>query len=458
MLDCKYLIIGSGETGLILAKNLAKNGAKIILAEEAEIGGSYLNSFDYPKHLASQKSSDFFSALKLFKNNPETFSILTKYRQKLYLEMQTQIKEKQNEIINDLEKTGNVQIIKGRLEFVSKTLAEINSAEERHLIGFEQALLAIGKNSMLKPEIGGLEDVDFLFRHNVFSMTKIPSKLAIIGCTQENIEVASIFSGIGVKVEVFERKSAQKIFPKLDKSLFNYLLKSLSKRNVTFFFETEIKKIEKDKKEPTLVDQNLKNYSCSDIYFEIKETFGSDLVGLKKVDLKWVKEGVVSNELGKTVHPHIWAFGECSSGSNDKNKYASIYNFIQKQNPDPQNKKTLPLTILNSYFGEVEVSPINLRTIRINTEIKSSNPISNIGLSEQNAQAVYGNHIKCEIITNNFLEGFLKIVYRENNDQVLGFMLAGDFCLRLEDYAVVSLRKNVNYRQVKSFLEAYRGW
>ena len=37
MLDCKYLIIGSGQSGLILAKNLVKLGKKIILVEESEI-------------------------------------------------------------------------------------------------------------------------------------------------------------------------------------------------------------------------------------------------------------------------------------------------------------------------------------------------------------------------------------------------------------------------------------
>ena len=449
MLDCKYLIIGSGQSGLILAKNLVKLGKKIILVEESEIGGSYLNSLEYPKYLMIQKSQEFASGLKLFKNYPETFSILTKYRQKLNLEIANQINKK---IIEELEKNENIEIIKGRLEFVSKTLAEVNSKEERHLIGFEQAILALGKNSMLKPNIEGLEDIDFLFRHNVFLMDKIPSKLVIIGCSKETLEIASIFSGIGVKVEIFEQKSAQKIIPKIDRSLFNYLIKSLASRNVTFFFETEIKKLEKNKKEIILIDQHSKNYSCSDIYFEIKESFGNDLVGLNKVDIKWVKDGIVCNEFGKTVHSHIWAFGECSSKIG--NKYSSIYNFIQKQNAEMQIKKQLPITILNSYFNETTVSSINFQTIKID----SFNPIINVGLSEQNAQAIYGTQIKSDIIINDLLEGFLKIIYRENNNQVLGFMLAGDFCKHLEDYAVLSLRKNVSYRQVKNFLEAYRGW
>lgn len=453
MLDCKYLIIGSGETGLILTKNLAKLGKKIVLVEESEIGGSYLNSFEYPKYLASQKSQEFAGSLKLFKNYPETFSILTKYRQKLSQEINNQIQKKSLSLLEELKKNKNVQVVKGRAELVSKTLAEINSSEERHLIGFEQAILAVGKNSMLKPNMEGLEDIEFLFRHNAFSMEKIPSKLAVIGCTKETLEIASIFSGIGVKVEIFERKSAQKAITKIDRSLFNYLIQSLGFRNISFSFETEIKKLKKNKNEIVLTDQNSKDYTCSDIYFQVKESFGNDLVGLKKVDLKWVKEGIVCNESGKTVHSHIWAFGECSS-SKEKTKYSSIYSFIQKQNGEIQNKSQLPITLLNSYFNESEVSAINLSTIKIDC----FSPIMNVGLSEQNAQAIYGAQIKSEIITNDLLEGFLKIVYKENNNQVLGFMLAGDFCKYLEDYSVLSLRKNVNYRQVKNFLEAYRGW
>jgi pyruvate/2-oxoglutarate dehydrogenase complex dihydrolipoamide dehydrogenase (E3) component len=453
MLDCKYLIIGSGESGLMLAKNLAKLG-KILLVEESEIGGSYINSLECPKHLLSIKSENFISSLKLFKNYPETFSILTKYRQKLNTEITDKIKEKRQEMINDLQKNSNIKIIKGRAEFVSKTLVEINSQEERHLASFEQVLLAVGKNVMQKPNIEGAENIEFLFRHNAFLVEKIPSKIALIGCTKETLEVASIFSGIGVKVEIFEKKPVKKVLPKLDKSLFNYLIKSLSPRNVSFLFETEIIKLEKNKKLIILTDHTQKIHTVSDIYFEIKESFGSDLLGLNKIDLKWVKEGIVCNQWGKTIHNHIWAFGECSSSCKDNNKYFAIQNFIQKQFLESQNKKSLPINFLNSYFNENEISPINFGIIKIN----SFRLVINIGLSEQSSQAVYGNQINSEIITNPILEGFLKIIYRENGGQVLGFVLAGDFCNLLENYAILSLKKNANYKQVKFFLESYNGW
>ena len=104
MLKCKYLIIGSGETGLILAKELSKLKEKVILVEQAELGGSFLQTTDYPKTLLTKESEEFATSLKSLKNHPDTFSVLRKFRQKISDNITNNIKIETNSALNTIEK------------------------------------------------------------------------------------------------------------------------------------------------------------------------------------------------------------------------------------------------------------------------------------------------------------------------------------------------------------------
>ena len=110
MLKCKYLIIGSGETGLILAKELSKLKEKVILVEQAELGGSFLQTTDYPKTLLTKESEEFATSLKSLKNHPDTFSVLRKFRQKISDNITNNIKIETNSALNTIEKYENTEI------------------------------------------------------------------------------------------------------------------------------------------------------------------------------------------------------------------------------------------------------------------------------------------------------------------------------------------------------------
>jgi pyruvate/2-oxoglutarate dehydrogenase complex dihydrolipoamide dehydrogenase (E3) component len=454
MLSCKYLIIGSGETGLILARELAKSGQKIILAEQNEIGGSFLHSLDIPKNILKSEAEDFATGLRMYKNHPDTFTVLRKYRQKIQEKIWEKTKLQKNKLLNNLEKIENLEIIKGKAEITSKSLAEINSETERHLVGFEQVIVAIGKSGIQKITDIELKDIDFLHKHNIFLFHEIPSKLAILGCTLETLEIASIYAGLGVKVNIYESLEVQTVMPKLDRAAFNYVIKSLMKRNVSFNFETNIKEVQKnpETKELTLIDDKRQEYKNSHIYIRVQEIFSDDSVNLNKLGIRQSPEGIIANGNGRTVQTNISVLGNCFSQTSKQNKYANIFDYTEKE-LKKNSKNPSSLLGISSYFSEGEVSPNNLRIIKIN----SYEPVINIGLSERNAKAVHGTYIKVDIIENLENENFIKIIYKENTGQILGIVLAGKKYSELEIYAVVSLKKNSNYKQVRNFIRSYWG-
>jgi len=178
MIQCQYLIIGSGQTGLMAAKKLAGLGKSVILVEQTILGGTYIHNYEIPKQIITKEAEEFATSLKSFKDNPATFSVLIKNRQKLTAKIAAGIQSKFVNLREMLKSMPSLTLIKGQANFVSKSLVEINSETERHLVNFDQCIVAVGKNQLIKPNLAGLDSIPFLYQHNVYLLQEIPSKLA----------------------------------------------------------------------------------------------------------------------------------------------------------------------------------------------------------------------------------------------------------------------------------------
>jgi len=455
MLDCNYLVVGAGQTGLVIAQELAGLGKKVILVEQGEIGGSYLFSYDIPKLLLQKEAKQFNSTLKVFKDHPDTFTVLRKFRQKINSRILSDVKKKQKQNELKLEKLENLKIVYGSAEFSSKSLAEVNSETERHLVSFEKCILATGNNTILKPSITGIDKVKFLHKHNAYLFDEIPSQIGIIGVTVENLELADIYSSLGVKVQIFEELESARSLKKIDRSGLNYLLKQLISKQVEFNFKTKITKVTKDKNGIILIDAQKKEHLVSHIFVDVEENFDGESLGLSKIEISSTKKGINVNSSGLTDQKHIWAFGECASKCTPQNKYSSIYNYTQKLKTQQEEKKRGVKLLAGINFNILpEITPVNLSVIKINTD----SPVLSVGFSELEAIARLGSHhIRTTVVDHDLFEGFAKLIVKQSSGQILGITLAGDFCIKLENYMIREFPKNLLYRDFRNFLRANWG-
>jgi len=452
MLKCHYLIIGSGETGLILAEELLKIGKSVILVEQNQFGGKYFNNYDYPKYLLKKESDDFAISLKLFKDYPDTFSVIRKYRQKISSKIESEFNKHRNKKLVLLEKQKAFKFLEGTAEFFSKSIVEVNSSTERHLISFQECLLATGKNKVKTQEILGLDYDDILTDKNVFLFKEIPTKLAINGLDAQSLEVASIYAGLGVKVTIFEEKSVKKVLPKIDKSALNHLISTLSARQIELLFETGIKQVKKSGKQYVITDSLRSEHKFSDIYITLEDEFDGETLKLKKVGIKYTKKGITVNNSSKTSLNNVYAFGQASSIVTHLNKFATVYEYLKSKNKSKEGGQ-LELPIFGSYFSSKEISPLGIEVNKINTY----SPVSNIGLSEADAINNFGTSTRSKIFSSNLYEGFFKLIYKQNNNQILGIILAGEFTTKLEDFALLVLKKKLTKPFVENYLQTVWG-
>jgi pyruvate/2-oxoglutarate dehydrogenase complex dihydrolipoamide dehydrogenase (E3) component len=449
MISCKYLIIGSGETGLLLAKKLLELKESVILVDEKEFGGGFLNKEELPKKILTKESEIFASSLKLFKDYPETFSVIRKYRQKINSKIELEVKKIRNKNLVSFEKNVGFKFIQGRAEFFSKSLVEVNSETERHLISFQECFITIGKTEKNLPKIQGLDKTTFLDQESAFLFKEVPSHLAILGCNKESLEAASIYSGLGVKVTIFEEKDSKKVLPELDRTAFNYILKTLSTRQVEFLFNNKIRELKKTAKQILIVDGEREEHKVSHVYISSTKEFSAENIKLEKIELKHDLKGIFATNAGKTSQRNIWVFGESNKSTKADYKFVPVYNYIAGEAKKKNKQSTLSKDIMSVLSGQKNSFDTNF--LSINT----FSPVSNVGHSEGSAVTTFGTYIKTKVYNHKDQEDFLKVVYKENSDKALGIVLAGIYAQKMEEFAIMAIQKGITKTYLEAYLETY---
>lgn len=448
MLKCDYLVIGAGKIGLDTARKLAKIGKKVILIEKENLGGTYLHNYEFPKKLLIEEASHFQTCLKIFRDDKVTYRPLTKHRKEITQRIANTVKKEKERLTQELEETKNLKVIFGRAEFSSSSMIEVNSNKERHLINFENCIITIGKNIIKKPEIDGIKKGDALTPENIYLFEEIPDRLAIIGLTKRNLELAHLYSNLGVKVEIFEKKTIKHCLLKLDKSILNYSLLNFLNKEGKINQNTEITKIKKTKKQVILTDKSKVNQKFTHVFVGTKKEFSGKELELRKVNVTWSKNGITAEKDGKTKAKNIFVLGESNRNTNPNNKVFFVENFLAKVEPKKKN--------IISYLHLDQLSQTTHPTKPF-YKISSIRPVVGVGLSELDAVAKYGPTIKTEVLESNLYEGFAKFIFKDSNGEVVGAALAGDYAKKLEMLTIKALEKRIDIKSLVIFIKNYLG-
>jgi dihydrolipoamide dehydrogenase len=445
MLSAKYLIIGAGETGLHLAKELSLLGENVMLIEQDAFGGSYLHSLDIPKFWLKHEARSFGHALEIFKDFETTFSSLISYRKSINSLIQEKIMATYKYFLQDYENTPNLHIIAGKASFSSRNLVEINNSGVTEFITFENLILAVGKNSLITPTLFKGKGINFLHQYNAFEFSQIPKSLVILGFNPDNLEIADLYSNLGIEVSIIDERSIYDAIPRLDVETVLYLQKHLENRNIKCYFESQILEISQSKKVTVQVQEGqkiwIKEYEA--IFVQVQETFVDKGLGLHRIGVNFDINGIYTDNRCRTATTNIWALGDCNSRINRHNKLSKSTDFLFNV------RRRQPNVRLWDMVGISEGNQIGNN--HINLEIKISKPIFALGTSELQAESIYNPDIETEIIQKIDQEGYLKIWYRPSNGQVIGSIMVGEMS-QYRHYINAAISRNINAIEVIRYI------
>jgi len=302
-------IIGGGPAGYTAAERAGANGLKAVLFEKKAIGGVCLNEGCIPtktllysaKILDSVKAaskygvsaeSPSFDLSKIMSRKDKTVKMLTGGVKMTVNSYGVTIVEK--EAFIEGEKDGQIHI---------------SCSGETYFVKY--LLVCTGSDTVIPP-IPGLSETAYWTSKEALEVKQLPKTLVIIGGGVIGMEFASFFNSMGVKVHVVEMMA--EILGVMDKETSGMLCSEYTKRGVTFYLNTKVVEvnphgvvIEKDGKTLTIEAEQL--------LLSVGRKANLSGVGLDKLNIELLRNGVKVDEHLLTSHPRVYACGDITGYS-----------------------------------------------------------------------------------------------------------------------------------------------
>ena len=201
--DGRYnlVIIGAGTAGLVTAAGAAGLGAKVALIERNLMGGDCLNVGCVP-------SKSLIRAGRAVRNMREAARFGVEMPGEPRIDF-ARVMERVRRVRADISHHDSakrfrelgVDVFLGNAVFRDRGSVTIGD----RVLQFAKAVVATGARAAI-PEIPGLRETGFLTNENVFNLTQLPQRLAVIGGGPIGCELAQAFQALGSAVTLFHNK------------------------------------------------------------------------------------------------------------------------------------------------------------------------------------------------------------------------------------------------------------
>ncbi len=213
MITADLIVIGAGPGGYRAAEYAAKQGLKVVIFEDSEVGGTCLNVGCIPTKTYVH-SATFAEA-----------------RERM-AQVVTQLRAGVEAILSH----PNITLVREKAQFVDANTVSVGSDS----VSAKNIIVATGSETKWLP-IKGLDDPRVVDSTGLLQLETLPKRLAIIGAGVIGMEFASIFNRFGTEVTVIEY--LKECLPALDSDIAKRLRKYLEKQGIVFKMKTAVENI-----------------------------------------------------------------------------------------------------------------------------------------------------------------------------------------------------------------------
>jgi glutathione reductase (NADPH) len=434
MVDFDILVIGAGSGGLAAAKQATRLGAKVAIAESHTLGGTCVNRGCVPKKLlvnAAEFVQQQQIAASLHWVNPRGLLDWPGLQAAISSHL-CSIRQSQQKALQD----SGVDILHGTARWLDQHTVEVDG--ER--VGAKYIVIAVGGAPTL-PDIPGKELA--LTSQDMFQLTHLPERLAIIGGGYIGVEFAHIFTLLGTQVTLVD--TDQQVLAGFDTGLRQAAHQGLKRSGVDFIPEMTCKEIDHvdDCYHVHLgnSDQTAKTLKIDQVLLAVGRSPNLAPLNLEAAGVKIEGGKILVDEYGQTSQPYIYAIGDCVG--------------------------RLPLTPVAIAEGKAVAQTI-LQTAStvdyqwIPSAVFGMPPIATVGWTETAAREHLGVE-EVDVVAQSFIplkqslmntpqKSLVKWVLNRQTDQVVGVHIAGGQAPEIIQGLIPALRQGLSRRELTSVI------
>ncbi len=404
------VIIGGGPGGYVAAIRAAQLGMKVACIEKrGALGGTCLNVGCIPSKALLYSSELYEKANHEYASHGINLS-------KIDLDLSVMMKRK-NEVTSNLNKgieglfkKNKVTYIQGFANFIDSNNIKVTSNNEEKIVAAKNIIIATGSEIMSLPGIEIDEEV-IVSSTGALSLKAVPQNLVIIGGGYIGLEMGSVWRRLGAKVTVVEY--LDRILPGMDLETAKNFQKILEKQGIKFLLGQKVLSAVKQNKGVKLTLESVSDKTSQELLADVAlVSIGrrpyTDNLGLDKAGISLDERGKIPvNHNLQTLKPHIYAVGDVIAGPMLAHKAeeegVAAVEIIAGQKAHV-NYDVIP--------GVVYTNPEVATVGKTEEDVKKSGIEYKVGkfpfMANSRARAI------------GVTEGFVKIIARSDNDEILG--------------------------------------
>ena len=297
-----YIVIGGGSGGIASANRAAMHGAKVILFEGKEVGGTCVNVGCVPKKVmwyGAQVAETLhrYAGEYGFDVTLNKFDFAT-----LKANRQAYIDRIHGSYERGFDSNG-VERVYEYARFVDPHTVEV--AGERYTA--PHILIATGGHA-LYPNIPGSEYG--ITSDGFFELDEVPKRTAVIGAGYIAVEVAGVLNALGSDTHLFVRKDRP--LRTFDKDIVDVLVDEMAKSGPTLHTHANAIEVVKNADDSlTISFDNGETITVDCLIWAIGRAANTSGFGLEKTGVKLTEKGTIySDEFENTSVPGIYALGD----------------------------------------------------------------------------------------------------------------------------------------------------
>ena len=214
MTTTDLIIIGAGPGGYRAAEYAAKQGLRVTIVEQDEVGGTCLNRGCIPTKTYVH-SATFAEAV----------------------ERQQQVVSQLRAGVEAILSAPNITLLRGHAQFVDAHTVSVGD----DMINADNIIVATGSSAKMPPIEGIDTDPRVMTSTELLQLKTLPKRLTIVGAGVIGMEFASVFQRFGSEVTVIE--FLKECLPMLDSDIAKRLRKLMEKRGITFHMKTAVQSL-----------------------------------------------------------------------------------------------------------------------------------------------------------------------------------------------------------------------
>ena len=408
--DYDIAILGAGPGGYIAAIRAAQMGARVLLIEKDELGGTCLNRGCIP-------TKSFLSDIKIYQKVKG--SDLFVNGSKVSIDMKKMVARK-NRVVETIKRgvslllqSQKVTLVKGIGTFLDTKTIEVSLNRKAEVFRAKNIIIATGSQVASLPTVR-IDAKGILSSDDVLSLHEIPKNILIIGGGVIGVEFAMIFHGLGTKVTILEM--LPQIISTEDEEVIRGLRILMEKEGMEILTQTKVinASSRKNKVEVTVEREGKQEkLSAEKVLMAVGRTPNTEGLKLERIGVQMEGKFIKVNSRMETNIEGVYAIGDVI-GKMMLAHVASAEGIVAVENIMGKVHEMDYQKVPNCIYTLPEVASVGLKE----SEAKQK------GYDIQVGKFPYLHSGKA--LAMGEAEGFVKIIAEKELGQILGVHILGE--------------------------------